>query len=204
MGHDGQRPPLQKRRTPRRRASGGHGRPEVRPLARLVAPRLRPRRAKPAGAMDGPAGVKKGCPGLGELGGVPTQAVGASFWIGVIRAEVTWVRAARAQSPPATGLGPRRRRCKRHAIAARHRRTSAIAAGSSAFPPLSGGDRSLVDSAYATYPVRSADARTFSGHAAALKKGTPAADGARWCCGMGVRYLGCRWSRTRPQPSPWG
>jgi hypothetical protein len=44
--------------------SGGHGRPEVRPPARLVAPWLRPRRAKPAGAMDGRAGVKAG-PHLG-------------------------------------------------------------------------------------------------------------------------------------------
>ena len=32
--------------------------PGRRPFARLVAPWLRPRRAKPAGAMDGPAGVK--------------------------------------------------------------------------------------------------------------------------------------------------
>jgi len=37
--------------------SGGHGRPEVRPPARRGAPRLPLRLAKPAGAMDGPAGV---------------------------------------------------------------------------------------------------------------------------------------------------
>ena len=37
---------------------GGHGRPEVRPFARLVAPWLRPRRAKPARAMDGRAGAE--------------------------------------------------------------------------------------------------------------------------------------------------
>jgi hypothetical protein len=185
-------------------ARGGPASQEVRAASEASGTSAAPPPRKGFAGQGWPRSPEKGCPGLGELGGVPTQAVGASFWIGVIRAEVTWVRAARAQSPPATGLGPRRRRCKRHAIAARHRRTSASAAGSSAFPPLSGGDRSLVDSAYSTYPVRSADARTFSGHAAALKKGTPAADGARWCCGMGVRYLGCRWSRTRPQPSPWG
>ena len=64
-GHGGRRPPLQRgraaaagraaRQPPLR---GGHGRPEVRPPGRLVAPWLRPRRPKPAGAMDGPAGVK--------------------------------------------------------------------------------------------------------------------------------------------------
>jgi hypothetical protein len=37
---------------------GGHGRPEVRPLGRSANPWRSPRRPKPAGAMDGPAGVK--------------------------------------------------------------------------------------------------------------------------------------------------
>jgi len=42
------------------RACGGlrRGSPGGRAIARLVAPWLRPRRAKPAGAMDGPAGAK--------------------------------------------------------------------------------------------------------------------------------------------------
>jgi hypothetical protein len=52
--------------TPRRDATppplcGGHGRPEVRPPARLVAPWLRPRRAKAVGAMDGPTAVQFRC-----------------------------------------------------------------------------------------------------------------------------------------------
>jgi hypothetical protein len=46
---------------------GGRGRPEVRPPARLVAPWLRPRRAKPAGAMDGPAGAQSRKPESSSL-----------------------------------------------------------------------------------------------------------------------------------------
>ncbi|MFM8984529.1 MAG: hypothetical protein ACKONH_00460, partial [Planctomycetia bacterium] len=39
--------------------SGGHGRPEVRPSGRLGTLQLCPRRPKPAGATDGPAGEKR-------------------------------------------------------------------------------------------------------------------------------------------------
>jgi len=59
---------------------GGHGRPEVRPFARLVAPWLRPRRAKPARAMDGRAGAEVSSrrrdrdPGSSECGPRPAAA----------------------------------------------------------------------------------------------------------------------------------
>ena len=59
--------------------SGGHGRPEVRPPGRLVAPWLRPRRPKPAGGMDAPAGVKttarlEGGPSIQPAGGMDAPA----------------------------------------------------------------------------------------------------------------------------------
>jgi hypothetical protein len=60
----------------RRPRSPGWRPPGMRAAPLAAAPHAQGRRGH-----GWPGGREAGCPGLGELGGVPTQAVGASFWI---------------------------------------------------------------------------------------------------------------------------